>query len=369
MVKKIYIYGLSGDDGEIRYVGQSVRPHIRKYEHIGDKRTNKHKSNWIKKLINNGESLNVTILEECNEENWVEREKFWISEFNNLTNLTLGGEGSSGIKYNTPYSEVKNWVNVNLPNIKTETDWRKYTKENTLPDFIPKRPDWVYKNRGWLTFPNFFDKNYERVNFINFNELKKLIFLNNISSISEYRILSNENKILKIPYNPTIIYSDLCESWSNLLCEKKLKINLKKEIKKRFIIDFDLSKEIIKKYNFTKKIDYLNFVKNNIELNLCLNPKEKYKEKWISWGDFFGNNNPKNIIYKGKIKKTCFLSYDDAKKWVNDNHPNIFIEKQWRVITKELPIFIPKRPDYIYKNNGWVSYKKFLLSDTHPTIS
>lgn len=39
------------------------------------------------------------------------------------------------------------------------------------------------------------------------------------------------------------------------------------------------------------------------------------------------------------------------------------------VITEELPIFIPKRPDYIYKNNGWISYKKFLLRDTHPTIS
>lgn len=359
-MKKIYIYGLSGDNGVIRYVGQSYRPFIRKNEHINDtkkKLCNKHKTNWIKKILKNNEQLNVIILEECDETNWVEREKYWITQFDNLTNISIGGDGCSYIKYKVPYCEVKTWVNENLLQIKNETDWRIFVKENKLPNFIPKRPDHVYKNRGWSSYSEFLNKTYNRIDFINLVELKRIISEKNINTISQYRIFRNENKKLNIPYDPTIIYKNDCKNWRDFLTPKTPKI---KEKKIRNIVSFQKAKDIIKKHEFTKKVEYVKFVSNNLQLNLPWNPIKTYNKNWVSWQDFFGNNNPRIIKYIGGVKRNDFLSYLNTKKWINENYPNINTEHQWRKITNDLPKFIPKRPDYVYKNNEWCGWRDFL---------
>jgi len=77
--------------------------------------------------------------------------------------------------------------------------------------------------------------------------------------------------------------------------------------------------------------------------------------------DFFGNHLPRIIKYRGGIKRTFYLSYNEAKKWVNDNLKEINNFRKWREITSKLPKFIPKRPDYVYKKNGWTTYGEFLI--------
>ena len=46
-------------------------------------------------------------MEKCNKKNWEEKEKYWISYYDNLTNHTDGGEGGSGKKYNITYDDTK----------------------------------------------------------------------------------------------------------------------------------------------------------------------------------------------------------------------------------------------------------------------
>jgi group I intron endonuclease len=95
---EIKIYGLVDHrNNEIRYVGKTKRQlNKRLYEHIYNKRTIRtYKSNWITALRK--ENLNPLIieLEICNENNWIEREQYWINKIDNLTNLTKGGEDGS----------------------------------------------------------------------------------------------------------------------------------------------------------------------------------------------------------------------------------------------------------------------------------
>ena len=51
-----------------------------------------HKVKWIKKLKRDNKLPLIELIEECTELNWSDREKYWITQFNNLTNSTDGGE-------------------------------------------------------------------------------------------------------------------------------------------------------------------------------------------------------------------------------------------------------------------------------------
>jgi hypothetical protein len=59
-------------------------------------------------------------LELCNENNWIEREKYWIKQYNNLTNLTTGGDGCNYFKMSS--KEIisrkvkKAWENIEYRN-------------------------------------------------------------------------------------------------------------------------------------------------------------------------------------------------------------------------------------------------------------
>lgn len=94
-MEKIYIYALSDPiTNEIRYIGKSNNPELRLKNHLYKCHIyNRHSSKWLLKLKLRNLKPILTILEECDINNWEERETYWISKFNNLVNHTKGGEG------------------------------------------------------------------------------------------------------------------------------------------------------------------------------------------------------------------------------------------------------------------------------------
>lgn len=91
-----YIYALvHPETKEIRYIGKSNNPKKRLWEHhqLSRLKSQTHKNNWIKSLLKQGLRAEFIILEECNETNWKEREKFYIKQTPNLTNTVDGGSG------------------------------------------------------------------------------------------------------------------------------------------------------------------------------------------------------------------------------------------------------------------------------------
>ena len=97
----LYIYALIDPiTNEIRYIGKSHNPKQRLNHHVFNSKHKKtHKECWIYGLLQKNIRPKLIIIEECNEYNWVEREKFHISQYDNLTNLTEGGEGQVGYKH------------------------------------------------------------------------------------------------------------------------------------------------------------------------------------------------------------------------------------------------------------------------------
>lgn len=92
-----FIYILSDPrDNQIRYVGKTDNPQRRFSMHLIEKDPC-YKRNWIKQLLSNNLQPIMTVIEEIPEnQDWEEREKYWISYYrstgHNLTNMTDGGD-------------------------------------------------------------------------------------------------------------------------------------------------------------------------------------------------------------------------------------------------------------------------------------
>lgn len=102
----IYIYKLIDPlTNEIRYVGKTKKSLIKRlYEHLTlrNLKSNTHKNNWVKKLLNLNVKPKIELIEVVTENNWIDKEIYWIKILRengcNLTNTSDGGEGSFGYK-------------------------------------------------------------------------------------------------------------------------------------------------------------------------------------------------------------------------------------------------------------------------------
>ena len=99
----VYIYVLIDPrTEEIRYIGKTANPRQRYDAHVapgGSQRRNTRKNNWLKNLRNAKLAPKMVLIDEVDETEWQERERWWIaygwSRGWLLTNHTDGGFGGS----------------------------------------------------------------------------------------------------------------------------------------------------------------------------------------------------------------------------------------------------------------------------------
>jgi len=93
----IYIYALRDPTNSyVRYVGKTNNLERRYKAHIQRSRwSNLHSSNWIRSILKNGLSPIMDVLEVCDEDNWEDREIFWISYYRDIYDLTNILDGGS----------------------------------------------------------------------------------------------------------------------------------------------------------------------------------------------------------------------------------------------------------------------------------
>ena len=99
-IVKSYIYSLIDPvTEEIRYIGKTVNPSQRLSAHIkSGYKKGSHKECWIYGLLEKNLKPKMNIIEECLDDSWIEREKYYIRTLPNLTNHTEGGDSPSGHK-------------------------------------------------------------------------------------------------------------------------------------------------------------------------------------------------------------------------------------------------------------------------------
>ena len=86
-------------DNQVRYVGFTVsklRVRIAQHRYIAKKQLNRtaYSINWYRNCLDKGKEPLVKVLEtDIPKDLWKEREDYWISNFDNLTNQREGGCG------------------------------------------------------------------------------------------------------------------------------------------------------------------------------------------------------------------------------------------------------------------------------------
>lgn len=290
-MKKTFIYGLFSDsDKVIRYVGKSDNPEYRLKRHIYQRNDSKtHKNNWINKLLKNNEKLLYKILEVVDYDKWSEKEKIWISKFDNLVNTSEGGLGGASIKYNITYLECKKWIVDNLVYIDSKTKW--YTNVSNLPVFIPKNPRETFLKRGWISWGDFLSTNRiqdnKKIAYISYKDAKKYIVDNSLTQLTSKDWRKIEIPIF-IPRRPERYYKNRgWIDWSDFLSNDKI------QNQKKVFLDYDefilyVNKNVISLGN---RNDWRSIVKT-LPNYIPSEPSLYYKGKgWISWKDFFNKIN------------------------------------------------------------------------------
>lgn len=340
-MNKTTIYGLySTRDNTIRYIGKANDPKNRLRSHIWSSQArvdDTYKSCWIRKELNDGFKIEYQILEVCDINEWPIKEQEHIKKFENLTNHHKGGLGGSPLKYNKTYSELKEWVNNNLPKeITSHKKWKEYIKSNHY-GVIPVNPNLVYKNDGWTCWADFLNTRFHHtIVYVSYDEFKEWV-IKNVKSYKEFR---NIKKPYGITSKPEKTYSDIWIGWIGIF-------------KNAFLHNKDLYWD----YNTCKK--YLNDNYGDMTLErfkkLCKNNELPYhipkKPERV-----YPNFNYKEFLNLNYIP---YLDYEKAKEIVHTF--NIKTNKDWRIFLKEdkLPPNIPKSPESVYKNE-WVSWYEWL---------
>lgn len=121
---KWFIYALLDEFGEVRYIGKSDDPEWRLVIHwrIRNREEN-YKSHWLRTLTY---PPRLKILDEGTGP-WQDTERFWIAFYRDevgarLTNLTEGGEGTSGYRFS---DEQRRKISEAMKDIPKDSQWRE----------------------------------------------------------------------------------------------------------------------------------------------------------------------------------------------------------------------------------------------------
>ena len=245
------------------------------------------------------------------------------------------------------FTKCKEWVQS--VGITSETEWRKYLKQNKIPSDIPRTPQIVYQIE-WKSWGDFFGTGRVFIspqNFLPFEKARMWSIKSGISSAREWRNYSNQGKLPKnIPARPELVYSEHWISWMDWFGKECL------PGKRRPWISYEQAKKWALDSNINTEREWRKAIKEKGFPSLIPHkPDLVYRNEWNGWSNFLKNSDP------GKRKP--WLPYKKATQWARSSNINTSIE--WRMAIKKnlIPENIPRSPEQVYKKE-WQGWPKFL---------
>lgn len=277
------------------------------------------------------------------------------------------------------YEEAKSFVHE--LNLKNSTEWKNYC-DGLLPDKISKpenitnRPEITYKNKGWTNWGDWLGMGYipTRRDYREFSKAKDFVHSLKLITQAQWKLycqgkLSNKPKIpLDIPFKPERTYKN--EGWKGYPDWLGNKRRASPKFNK--YLSFLAARAFAHSLKLKSSHEWASFCKGE-KLNLGLkpqniptHPERAYADSgWKGYGDWLGTNNPAPRAYR-------FLSYEEAKVFVHQL--NLKSRAEWNQYCSGkipgkpvLPSNIPKDPNTVYRNKGWVSVGDWLGTNIQAT--
>jgi superfamily II DNA or RNA helicase len=239
--------------------------------------------------------------------------------------------------------------------LKNSMQWREFCMSDEFPIDLPRKPDQTYKDKGWSGMYDWLGRkegaryNSDKV-LLKYEEAKKIIHNQQIKNWKEWQEYKKlENFPSNIPKNPEIYYQfNGWKNWSDWLGNNNISTSQKS------FLSFQESKIEVQKLGIKSIVEWRELCNSKLKPDfLPVNPYKVYKDQWKGWGDWLGTGRISN-------QNKSFLSFDEAKKYVCKL--GLRNEKEWRVWKRDgkLPANIPAKPEVVYKDKGWKSYRDFL---------
>ena len=244
---------------------------------------------------------------------------------------------------------------VHRLNLKSQKDWRQYSKSKDRPLNIPKTPSVVYQDKGWDGDGDWlgtnrianFNKTYRP-----FNDAREFAKSLNLNTVAEWRAFCKSGrKPEDIPYHPDRTYKGIgFVDYPDWLGSKTI------ATKNRTYLDYIDAKRIVHQFNFQNQKEWREFcASGELPLNFPANPDQVYKGKgWKDWPDWLGHNKLSNV-------NRVFLNFQDARNYCRQlGLANVKQWNDWRKSGRR-PNDVPANPDYYYEE--WTNWPDFLGYD------
>jgi len=259
--------------------------------------------------------------------------------------------------YNSMFQEWMNFEEARTfartLGLKSESDWENYAKSEMRPPNLPKTPFTVYKNKGFISIPDFLGYESKFQQWLEYEEALIFVRKLNLKTVREWRQYgkSKDYNIL-IPKTPDTHYRD--KGWVNYgewLGTFKIQDNLKE------YYSYEDAKKYLKPFKLQSRLDFENFkTQQSYPEYLPKTPYLKYRQtgEWKGWPDF--------LSYK-RTRKWEFIPFIVAREIVRKL--NLNNRTEWLDYTKsdDFPKNIPKAPHAAYKKE-WLGMLDWLGKNT-----
>eukprot|EP00947_MAST-08B_sp_MAST-8B-sp1_P000731 g731.t1 len=260
-----------------------------------------------------------------------------------------------------PYVEGREFVQ--LLGLKSQKEWREWSKSGQRPSNIPGNPDQAYRGKGWVSLPDWLgcERNKgggsKKGNYLPFASARAWVQQRNLKSRKEWEEWSKSGqRPSNIPSSPHKQYRGKgWVSWPDWL-------GTNTRPWKGGYLPFASARAWVHQRNLKSKKEWREWSKSGQRpSNVPGNPDQVYRGKgWVSLPDWLGCERNKG----GGSKKGNYLPFASARAWVRQR--NLKSTKEWKEWSKsgQRPSNIPGCPDKVYRGKGWVSTMDWFGTNT-----
>ena len=245
------------------------------------------------------------------------------------------------------FKEVKDFVwSLNL---KSEKDWREFSKSGERPWDIPSTPSKKYKNHPkWISGVDFYGlkKGWDG-KYLSFLEAREVVRSEDLSNQDEWYEYVRYKKPNNIPSNPQAKYK---KEWKSI----QDWIGTIPGWDGYNYLPYDKARSFVRKLNLKNRNEWREYCKSgNKPENIPGSPQRYYKEIKFSMGDWLGTGNISN-------RDKEFWLFTQARNFVHNLNLKSGSEWDDYIDSKDYNINIPKAPGLFYDQyisiGDWLGY-------------
>lgn len=287
-----------------------------------------------------------------NTEGWISV-KDWLG----YKRLTNNEKNEIWLSYKEAKTSVKRLIKVHK--ITSARKWEQASLKGIIPSNVPKRPNRVYKNNGWINWGDWLGTGKiadGHQKFLSYNDAKKYLKKYNIGEgYKGWKKFKNSKQfpLNKIPKAPNLYYKN--SGWVDIFdfLSKKRLVRSKNTVYWSYEKAMKWNVLQNQKLGIKTKVEWLNHYKSNdLDQSVPKDPSRFYKNKgWLGWRHWNGSS--KKVVKDGQV---VWRSYQSTIKVARSL--KIKNLKQWRDERHLLPDDVPKSPWSVYEE--WTNWNDFL---------